>query len=90
MPRQFKSSLVVPSVSPDAPNSGNIQAVWPGLQNEAANAVLQNLVENQDGGPLPGGSSLSTAARCQLQCEWPSSSRESVKWINFLELSRLQ
>ena len=49
--QQFKSALAVPAASPSSSNSGAIQAVQSVLQNEAANSVLQNVVENQDGGP---------------------------------------
>jgi hypothetical protein len=47
---QFTSSLIVPAYSP-ASNLNAIQAVWPGLQDNNGSTVLQNVVENHDGGP---------------------------------------
>jgi hypothetical protein len=43
--------MIVPNTSPDSSNQDDVHGAWVGLQPSSANAVLQNVVLDEDGPP---------------------------------------
>jgi hypothetical protein len=50
-PLQFIYQLSIPVSSPDSNNAGDAQGVWAGVTTADGQTLVQNVVENQDGGP---------------------------------------
>jgi hypothetical protein len=50
-PLQFIYQLSIPAVSPDSSNAGDAQGIWAGVTTADGQTLVQNVVENQDGGP---------------------------------------
>ncbi|KAE8449813.1 hypothetical protein EG329_007290 [Mollisiaceae sp. DMI_Dod_QoI] len=76
----FTSTLTIPPNSPN-PNPNNDQAVWSGLQPSSAAVVLQNVVDNDAGGPENFGSWPFTQLGGTIQV-YPGSTLQSTYFLN--------
>ncbi|PMD51525.1 uncharacterized protein K444DRAFT_636809 [Hyaloscypha bicolor E] len=83
---KFESTLVLPGGSPDQSPTHDVQAFWPGMEPAKSNAVFQNVITNQGGGP---GECPATNLTEQMRV-WPGDTVKNVftldipngKWYN--------